>query len=367
MNPNISKISVDDDLYKFTLSGVNVSIANALRRTVLSDIPSTVIYTETYQDNQCYIEKNTTRLHNEIIKQRLSCLPIHMKETDVLPGNYILELDMQNETDNLIIVTSEHFKIKNKKNGNYLTKDETRRLFPPSSKSNMFIDIARIRPAMGDIPGEHLKLTAEFSVHTAKENSMFNVASICTYGNTVDIIKAEEIWSEHENKMSSEQMTKKDIEMEKKNFYLLDAQRYYIEDSFDFIVESVGVYDCNELVKMSCKVLIEKLTQMSENLDSDLVPIRMSEVVMENSFDIVLENEDYTMGKLLEYILYASYFEGEDSVLNFCGFKKFHPHDDESIIRIAYKKPSDKNMVRMHVNACCMKAKEVFEKIGKMF
>ncbi len=115
MNPNISKISADDDLYKFTLSGVGVSIANALRRTILNDIPNTVIYTETYQDNQCYIEKNTTRLHNEIIKQRISCIPVHIKETDVLPGNYTLELDMQNDTDNLIFVTTEYFKIKNKK------------------------------------------------------------------------------------------------------------------------------------------------------------------------------------------------------------------------------------------------------------
>ena len=53
----------------------------------------------------------------------------------------------------------------------------------------MFIDFARVRPAMGDVPGEELILNAEFSVHTAKENSMFNVASICSYGNTVDVSK----------------------------------------------------------------------------------------------------------------------------------------------------------------------------------
>ena len=70
MNPSINNIAVEDDLYKFTLSGINVSLANALRRTVLTDIPTTVFYTETYQDNQCNIEVNTTRLHNEIIKQQ---------------------------------------------------------------------------------------------------------------------------------------------------------------------------------------------------------------------------------------------------------------------------------------------------------
>ena len=110
MDPAISNISVEEELFKFTLSGLNVSLANALRRTILNDIPITVIHTETYKDNQCVIETNNTRLHNEILKHRLSCIPIHMKELDVLPNNYILELDEKNDTENMKIITTEHFK-----------------------------------------------------------------------------------------------------------------------------------------------------------------------------------------------------------------------------------------------------------------
>ena len=261
MNPSIHNIGQYGDTYKFTLSGLNVSLANALRRTILSDIPINAIYTQTYEDNECNIEINTTRLHNEILKQRLSCIPVHIKELDLLPGNYILELDMKNETENMIIITTEDFRIKNKTNDNYLTKDETRRIFPPCPKTNMFIDFARLRPSMGStVRGEQIKLTAEFSVRYAKESSMFNVVSTCAYGNTIDKSKAETIWQEHENKLSSEQMTKQDIELHKKNFYLLDAQRQFVEDSFDFSIQSVGVYDNKEIVKMACIVLIEKLS-----------------------------------------------------------------------------------------------------------
>ena len=39
MNPNVQIISEDDNTLKFTLSGVNVSIANAVRRTIMSNIP----------------------------------------------------------------------------------------------------------------------------------------------------------------------------------------------------------------------------------------------------------------------------------------------------------------------------------------
>jgi DNA-directed RNA polymerase subunit L len=338
-----------------------------LRRTILSDIPTTVIYTETYKDNQCNIEINNTRLHNEIIKQRLSCIPVHIKELDVLPNNYMLELDVKNKSESNRIVTTQDFKIKNKKNGNYLTENEKTKIFPPCPKTNMFIDVARLRPGNGPtILGEQLKLTAEFSVHTAKENSMFNVVSTCSYGNTVDSIKAKGIWDDYEKKLESEQHSKKSIEMQKKNFYLLDAQRYYLDDSFDFLIQTIGVYDNKEIVKKACKVLIDKLENMITNIEADIIPIRPSEVTMNNSYDIILENEDYTIGKMLEFILYDTYYQGA-KILSFCGFKKFHPHDDESIIRIAYNKNGDKQMVRNHLTDVCNKGKEIYTKIYKMF
>ncbi len=367
MDPKITNISVDDEMSKFTLSGINVSLANALRRTILNDIPTTVIYTETYKDNQCNIEINTTRLHNEIIKQRISSLPIHIKELDLLPNNYLLEIDVKNESENILIVTTEHIKIKNKKNGNYLTENEKRKIFPPSSKTNMYIDLVRLRPGNGPtVSGEQIKLTAEFSVHCARENSMFNVVSTCSYGNTIDNSKVHDIWSEHEKKLESEQVPKKSIEMQKKNFYLLDAQRYYIDDSFDFCIQSVGVYENKEIVKKGCKILIEKLETMITNIEADLIPIRPGEVTMKNCYDIILEHEDYTLGKMLEFILYDTYY-GKDKKLSFCGFKKFHPHDEESVIRLAYHNNSDKSLVRNNLTEACVKGKELYTKIYKMF
>jgi hypothetical protein len=37
--------------------------------------------------------------------------------------------------------------------------------------------------------------------------------------------------------------------------------------------------------------------ELIQNIDSDVVPIKMSETTVDNSYDIVLENEDYTIGK----------------------------------------------------------------------
>ena len=50
-----------------------------------------VILTETYAENKCNILINTTRLHHEILKHWLSCIPIHITELELLPEKYVLE------------------------------------------------------------------------------------------------------------------------------------------------------------------------------------------------------------------------------------------------------------------------------------
>ena len=367
MKPSISTISQENGVYKFTLSGLNVSLANSIRRTILSYIPINVIRTETYAENKCNILINTSRLHNEILKHRLSCIPIIITELDLLPGNYILEIDEKNDTDHIIYITTEHFKIRNKTNGNYLTENEIRKIFPMCTKTNSFIEFSRLRPKIGDgIHGEQLKLEAEFSISTAKENSMFNVVSKCSYGNTIDIVKINELWEDYETKLISNGSTKEEIEFEKKNYYLLDAQRHFIPDSFDFVIQSIGIYDNIELVKKACIILQNKMVEMITAIDSDIVPINISETTMEHCYDIVLENEDYTTGKVLEYLLYEQFYMKE-KILSFCGFKKFHPHNTDSIIRVAYIKTSDKNTVRQHLKSVCVDASDIYKNIYKLF
>jgi DNA-directed RNA polymerase subunit L len=84
---------------------------------------------------------------------------------------------------------------------------------------------------------------------------------------------------------------------------------------------------------------------------------------MSNCFDVILENEDYTIGKVLEYFLYSKFYETK--TLTFCGFKKMHPHDPDSIIRVAYKEPIEKATVKGHLKECIADSKTVYAKIQK--
>ena len=208
-----------------------------MRRTILSDIPINVVRTENEQVNQCKFEYNTCRLHNEILKQRLSCIPIHNKDLEKLSGKYTIEVEVENKTDQIQYVTTEDFRLKNKETNAFLTKDETRKIFPADPVTHYYIDFCRLRPKISDaIPGEKIKFSADISIGSAKDNSMFNVVSKCTYQNTPDPEKIQKEWERREIELREQYttITQEEVEFEKRNFELLDAERFYVPNSFDF-------------------------------------------------------------------------------------------------------------------------------------
>ena len=114
--------------------------------------------------------------------------------------------------------------------------------FPPNKITNDYIDFSRLRPKISDsIPGESLKLTAEFSISNASNNSMYNVVSKCSYSNTMDKKKAAKKWDQLNSNLKAKGLSADAILFEKQNFYLLDAQRSFIDDSFDFVIQGIGI------------------------------------------------------------------------------------------------------------------------------
>jgi len=368
MNPVIKiNTSLSKDTLQFTLSGVNVSLANSLRRAILSDIPTVVFKTTPYEENKVNITANTSRLNNEIIKQRISCIPIHIDDYKSVPlTNYLVEVNVENLTDSIIFVTTKDFAIKDKTTGKYLDEKTTREIFPACDETGYFIDFVRLRPRISDeIPGEKLQLTAELSIGTAKDDGMFNVVSTCSYGFTVDqdkqdteLAKKIQLWRDEGKKQD-------EIDFEAKNWKLLEGLRVTKPDSFDFTIQTVGVYDNVMLVMKACEILGTKLREIFNQIESDNLKIEKSKSTIPNSYDITLENEDYTIGKVLEYLLYSKFYENT-KLLSYCGFKKLHPHDSDSIIRIAYNEAVDMNTIKKHLAECINDAVGVYQRIMRL-
>ena len=107
------------------------------------------------------------------------------KDTSVL-SDLLLEVDMTNDTDSLMYITSTRFQNKNISTDTYLTDDAVENIFPANKNTKCFILFSRLRPKISsDIPGETLHFTARFKEGIAKENGAYNVVSIAAYANTL--------------------------------------------------------------------------------------------------------------------------------------------------------------------------------------
>ena len=346
---NVSGVRVDGAALHFTISNAHVSTANALRRIILSEIPTLVFRTFPHEANRATFHVNTSRHHNEILKQRLSCIPIHVSDPEFDYKEYYCEINVKNAEEQVIYVTTADFKVKHRGGSNSENTELGKKMFPPDPTTGEYIDFARLMPRVSNYSeGEELHVTADFDMGFAKQDSAFNVCCTCSYGFTPDTKKQDEEW---EKRVADQQKMKagkdgkdKDSsisapEDDKKNWKLLDAQRIVVPNSFDFVVETVGVLKNGELLRKACDIMKIKCDAFVKNIENATVANRNivpADVTIPNAYNIILRNEDYTLGKALEHMLYCKHYLGEQSLV-FCAFKKTHPHDEDSYIQVAFE------------------------------
>ena len=323
----------DDNILHFTLKGVNVCVANALRRTIIGNIRSVVISKE-----DCNITTNTSRFNNEIIKQRLACIPICLTPDDDQIKTFTLHLTKTNNTSHVVFVTSEDFKVM--ENG----KESDKKLFIPDDITGQYIDIIRLRPKLG-LAVESITLSATLSITTGSQTGTCNLGN-CYYRFTVNHEVANREWM------------KKGIDNknDKKDWDLLQAKRFTVPDSYDFSVESyeTHIYSPEQLVKIGCKTIQYDLNTF-KTTDFDF---QKSENTLENCVDIILPHCDHTIGKLLEYYIFTTKFP---ATIKYISFLKNHPHDKHGVLRLQYGDVSPtKPMLEELISNACEECKSYF-------
>lgn len=394
----------------FTLENCDVSVANALRRIIVSDVNQYVFRTFPHSENRAEFTVNTTRLHNEILKQRLGCIPIHHLHTvDGFANeykNYVVEVDVKNETDTIRYVTTEDFKVKKakaieKKSGDadddvvyqYLPEATVCKIFPPDAISGEYIEFARLLPNLSSSnsnSGEALAFTCTLEISNAKFDGMYNVAHTCTYSCTPDTKEIDKQWRAKEKLMreglesslpagSIEEV----VENAKKNWELLDAARIFVPNSFDFIIETVGVYTNVQLVTKACDIMIKKCEKLLADIEhaagaesdtnatttttTTTIEYAHELTTMKNSFRINLIGEDYTLGKVIENYIFSNYYNKSDGIVSFCGFKKPHPHALDSYIIVSFKDEIELSKVQEHISKVILESISVFKSLFDSF
>tara|TARA_A100001015_G_scaffold280852_1_gene343505 strand:+ start:2462 stop:3589 length:1128 start_codon:yes stop_codon:yes gene_type:complete len=348
-NVNIKNLEELDNILSFTIENINVSYVNAIRRILHANIPIIVFKTNPYSENKVNIEINKTRLNNELIKQRLSCIPIHIDDIENFSyEDYEVYLEKKNETNEIIYATTEDFKIKNIKLNKFLNSGDVKKIFPPDSITEDYIDIVRLRPKINENNNfDEIKLSCKLSVSTAEDDGTFNVISIASYGNTLNPVEIKNKWDLKEDELKLK-YSNDEIQKIKLDWMLIDAKRIFIDNSFDFKLKTIGIYSNIKLMTLASKILIKKLFILVDDLKNDYDLIEEIPDNLDNCFKITILNEDYTIGKIIENYLYKKYFIKE-KIISFVSFLKKHPHDNNSIIKISYNYLIKKDEIITHI------------------
>ena len=370
--PRIVSKTDQNGKLEFTIDRINVSLANGLRRVILSDIPTLVFRVYPHSECRSTITVNTSRIHNQILNQRLSCIPIHITDADFPFKDYQVEVNAVADGNEIRYVTTKDFRMKNKTNGKYLTDVKVREIFKQNEITGDYIEFTRLLPKMSEYSEpEQLAMTCDLDIGTAKEDGAFNIVSTCAYSMTMDPTKVDEAWRVKEAELVKEGIAaigSEEMKAQRKNWSLLDAQRHTKDDSFDFVVETVGVYTNAEIVHKAAQIMINKCTKFIRDIESGENHIIPTVSTIQNGFDIELKGEDYTLGKVLEFFMHDKHY-AEDQTVTYCAFRKIHPHNPDSMIRVGFAETVgvDESIVAEYITTCARDAIAVYEHIRDQF
>ena len=85
------------------------------------------------------------------------------------------------------------------------------------------------------------------------------------------------------------------------------------------------------------------------------------------AFEILLDGFGYTVGKIIEYVLHRDLY-AKSKTATYVGFRKNHPHDSTSFIRIGYKSSfTSSDDVKSDVEDACEEAIKIYSTIASEF
>ena len=348
----------------FKVQDVDVSILNSIRRVILSEIPNIAFEFKPYNINEPKIKiiTNTCPLHNEIIQQRLSMIPLNFDVNDILDfddSKYNFVINKKNNTNKILDVTTEDITILNENNKSYPDKF-IRKIFPKNNYSDDFILITKLKPNLinkDDGDSIHIEMTASKDI--AQNYSGYSYVSQCVYHNIVnDNIADKELKKRIKDfKKENSDITQEDIESFTKDFNNLDRARYFHKNQYDepnffeFAIESEYKTEPEYLFFKSLTIINEKINNLIKNITEDTFEF----VKVENSidlYDIIIKNEKHTLGNLIQSLFYNIFIrKGEKKIIEYVGYNCPHPLENYMVIRIKLnKEQKSKNINKIFID-----------------
>ena len=359
--PNFNNFKyTDSDTLTFNIDGFDCSFANAIRRIIIGEVPTIGFRTEYGRESDIKIRKNTSALHNEFLAHRLSLIPIHYnynKFDDFDPNKYEFVIKVKNTTGKTIDVTTKDIVVKDitKDPPTILSDSFTNDLFPPDPITKDYILINRLKPSKSGSgeEGEELDISMRATMGIGNEHACFSPTCVSVFSNRRDEEEVEEAFKQLIVKKNAERknqnaLTKSEIEKERQSFNVLDADRYFMKDEhgepngFTFTIETDGRIPSHIILLNSLDIFKKNLMNFAQVVKNpERVQIYNSDCIM-NSYDVLMDDEDYTMGYLIQTYIYKLYKDTENPVVNYIASNVPHPLENKLVFRVGMIEQSSK-------------------------
>jgi len=393
-DPSITEVEFKNDILSFELSGsesygLDKSMVNCIRRTILTDIPTLSFRVDENIIKDINVTENTGSIHNEMLLQRISLVPLYINPENYME-NYMFELKVKHDTDSPFrFITAQDFTIypllpkiqqkiddleeeedaelnqllKSKSIDNYdlknpISSKQKENIFRPfkfkRDNSKNYCLITELKNTNTKKTSQSIDLYGVPSLSTGKEHARFQPVSLVTYSFVKDDDLIASIIKE---RISLENIPKEKQESFTTKIMLSESEKYYSRDldnepyKYNFSLKSVHYYDAGEIFMKSIDIIIKNLDNLKlqflnvlKDKDSAISIEKMNDIV----FHILIHNEGHSLGNLIQNHMVRRCIN-EDSIFQLCGYKKTHPLEN-TIKLIITLNPSNKIIKESEMN-----------------
>jgi len=361
--------------------GLNHTIVNAIRRTLLSSIE-----TYAFRNSDIVIETNKTSLHNEIISDRIGLIPLYI-DPKLVQDNYykylfMLSIKLDNKTPIVLVTAGDInvFELKNTitKSSDYINglittvnkdnydltkpvsdkiKEEIFRPYKYDSKSYYCL-LHELKSTNSDTEVQELVLYGSPSVSISKEDARFQGVSCASYSYKTDPDLFSTVWKK---KIQINNIKEEDRKDYIKDLQLKESQRYYHRDKnneaywYNFKLESQHYLNAKDLFIRANEIIIDSLEGFKEelnkildedekklihmNYNSDEKKKNVINMIVEMPCVIQINNIwhgfDDTLGSIIQAHI-SNKMINETSALNLVGYKRTHPLENKYLFTMSF-------------------------------
>jgi DNA-directed RNA polymerase subunit L len=370
----------------FTLDSTSTTVANTLRRCILSETRSVGFHADlTNAENPgVVIRKNTSVIFNEMLAHRLTLLPLGVVRVDEFdPSRY--ECVLRNEGGTGIKhVTASDFRILERQADGAMADigdAAAAAMFPPDPITKQTSLILSLRSQWNtEQPAEEIDLTAFPVLGRGRDHMGFCPVSQCSFENSLDEdpVRQEKFFTEwlvSFKKIADITTVPPDvIAAHRKEWSTMAIQRCFIindkgePSSFRFTVESVGIRPVKDIVAEGIKAVVDLVAPYAnaETPMADLgLTVQSSDSRM-NGIDVLFAGQEHTLGNLLQTLITELYLDNgaPDTPITYVGYKIRHPLHRIMTLRFGFATEGDTNqkmaIARQIITAAAAKAVSIF-------